>query len=130
MTDLSKLEEIWGIYEMTKVVHCITFDGANFFCRPVSGVAYDGDTIVCATAANTKKVAQADSLGRAAFYFYDTEKHHYACLSGPAEISRDRKWKEKLWRDDWTKYFPGGIDDEDYVILKMKIENIDYVTEV
>ena len=130
MTDLSKLNDVWGIFEKTRVCHCITYDGSNFFGRPMSGVMLEGDTIYSATFKESAKVAHTGAFGRVGFYFYDPEKFHYACLSGAGEILNDRAWKEKLWRDDWSKYFPGGVDDENYVILAMKIENVNYVTEV
>ncbi len=130
MADLSKLKDAWAIFEKTRVCHCITYDGKNFFCRPMGGVLLDGDTIYAATSKESAKVSQTGSFGRVGFYFYDTEKSHYACLSGAGEITNDRALKERLWHDDWDKYFTGGIDDENFVILAMKIEMVNYVTSV
>jgi len=130
MAGKSKLKDAWGIFEKTKVLHFITYDGKHFFCRPMSGVLIGGNTIYAATFIKSKKVAQTKYFGKGAFYVYDPKSHHYACISGKAEVGQEREWRKKLWHDDWKVYYKDGIDDKNYVYIKLKVENIDYVTDV
>jgi general stress protein 26 len=39
-------------------------------------------------------------------------------LTGEAVIHTERPWKELLWHEGDEKYYPAGIDDEDYCILE------------
>lgn len=130
MIDQEQLKKAWGIFEKTKVMHFITYDGTNLFCRPMSGIMPGGDTIYAVTFRPSKKVAHTQAVGKGAFYVYDPETHHYGSLSGPAEVGDDKEWRDKLWHDSFSQYFPGGVDDKNYVYIKLKIENVDLVTDV
>jgi general stress protein 26 len=55
--------------------------------------------------------------GNACLYFSDDDSFEAVCLYGKAEISRDRKHKELLWNEGDEKYYPKGIDDEDYSVI-------------
>lgn len=55
-------------------------------------------------------------------YFSDDADFEGICLFGKAVIHFDRKFKELLWNEGDEKYYPGGIDDEDYCILEIKAQ--------
>ena len=55
--------------------------------------------------------------GSACLYFSDDTKFEAVCLYGTAEVSTDRKYKELLWNEGDEKYYPKGIDDEDYCVI-------------
>ena len=130
MVDKEKLMKAWDVFKKTKVMHFITFDGDYFFCRPMSGILQGEDTIYAATSRDSKKVAHTKAFEKGAFYVYDPETHHYGSISGKAKVDDDKEWREKLWVDSFTEYFPGGVDDKDYVYIKLKIKNVDFVTDV
>ena len=130
MVDQEKLKQAWGIFEKAKVMHFITCDGNRLFCRPMSGILQGGDTIYAATFRKSNKVAHLNAMGKGAFYVYDPDTHHYGSFSGDAEVGDDKEWREKLWHDSFAQYFPGGVDDENYVYIKLKIDNVNFVTEV
>jgi len=44
---------------------------------------------------------------------------------GNVEIVTDKKIKKTLWLDWWIKYYPKGVDDEDYTILKLVPKTIE-----
>ena len=37
----------------------------------------------------------------------------------------DKKVKRELWLDWWDKYYPKGIEDEDYTILKLQPKTVE-----
>ena len=39
-------------------------------------------------------------------------------FKGKMEVFTDRQSKTRLWRDGFEMYYPKGIDDEDYSVLK------------
>ena len=55
-------------------------------------------------------------------YFSDNAAFEGICLFGKAVIHFDREYKELLWNEGDEKYYPGGIDDEDYCILEIKAQ--------
>jgi len=126
MAGKSKLKEAWAIFEKTEVFHLITCDGTRFFCRPMWGIL-SGNTIYTATSKKSRKVAHIKSSGRAAFYVYDPKTMNYACIAGTAELGNDRKWREKVWHDAMADYFPGGVDDKDFIYIKLKVGKVDFV---
>ncbi len=52
-------------------------------------------------------------------YFADDASFEGLCLYGKAVIHFEREYKELLWNEGDEKYYPKGIDDEDYCILEV-----------
>jgi general stress protein 26 len=61
--------------------------------------------------------------GCACLYFSDDNTFEAVCLCGKANISFDRKYKELLWNEGDEKYYPNGIDDEDYCVIEFIAES-------
>ena len=59
---------------------------------------------------------------RLCLYFSDDASFEGICLYGRAVIHFDRKYKELLWNAGDEKYYPKGIDDEDYCVLEFLAE--------
>ena len=51
-------------------------------------------------------------------YFSDDNSFEGICLFGRAETHFEREYTQLLWNDGDEKYYPKGIDDEDYCILE------------
>ena len=56
--------------------------------------------------------------GRASLYFSDDASFEGLNLTGNVTVHFERPWKEMLWHEGDEKYYPKGIDDEDYCILE------------
>jgi general stress protein 26 len=41
-------------------------------------------------------------------------------FGGDVEIINDMKIKKKIWLDWWTKYYPKGLEDPDYTLLRLR----------
>ena len=52
-------------------------------------------------------------------YFSDDASFEGLCLYGEAVIHFEREYKQLLWNPGDEKYYPKGIDDEDYCILEV-----------
>ena len=52
-------------------------------------------------------------------YFSDDTAFEGVCLYGRAVVHFDRAYKELLWNEGDEKYYPNGVDDEDYCILEI-----------
>ena len=40
-------------------------------------------------------------------------------LSGEIEEVADKQLKKQLWQDAWKMFWPGGVDDPEYIVLKL-----------
>lgn len=61
--------------------------------------------------------------GSACLYFSDDDSFEAVCLYGTAEVSTERRYRELLWNEGDEKYYPNGIDDEDYCIIVFTAES-------
>ena len=69
---------------------------------------------------NTSSAHVRDLLadGRASLYYADDDRFEGLNLTGRVTVHRERPWKELLWHEGDEKYYPRGIDDEDYCVLE------------
>ncbi len=54
----------------------------------------------------------------ACLYFSDDSAFEGLCLYGIIDVHFDRYYKELLWNEGDEKYYPEGIEDEDYCVLE------------
>ena len=64
------------------------------------------------------RVAQYKANPKASIYFCDAEGFKGMMLRGTMEILTDAKSKEMIWRDGDEQYYPGGVTDPNYCVLK------------
>jgi general stress protein 26 len=60
---------------------------------------------------------------KACIYFYDKHFFRGVMLKGTMEVLDDKKIKEELWQDEFSKYYTGGIDGGDFIIIKFTAES-------
>ena len=70
------------------------------------------------TNTSSARVAQYWENPRASVYFYDKRLFRGVMLVGTMEVLTDAESKEMIWRDGDTTYYPGGVADPDYCVLK------------
>lgn len=71
-------------------------------------------------------VARLREDDRACLYFSDSERFEGLCLTGRCLARREREFRELLWNDGDEKYYPQGIDDEDYCVLEFVADRGSY----
>lgn len=64
------------------------------------------------------RVRQFLSDNKACVYFCDSLFFRGAVLRGTMEVLTDAESKEMIWRDGDTEYYPAGVTDPDYCVLK------------
>ena len=64
------------------------------------------------------RVAHYKANPKASIYFCDAEGFKGMLLRGTMEVLTDAKSKEMIWRDGDTEYYPGGVTDPNYCVLK------------
>ncbi len=70
------------------------------------------------TNTSSMRVAQFLQNDRACVYFCDNRFFRGAMLRGTMEILTDAESKVMIWRDGDEEYYPKGVTDPDYCVLK------------
>jgi general stress protein 26 len=78
----------------------------------------DDFLIYLASDGQSHKFKQAAANPKTSVYFCNAQTPGGLMLCGTAETVTDAKLKQQLWQEDWTMYFPAGLKDPEYNILK------------
>ena len=70
------------------------------------------------TNTSSNRVAQYRNNPKACVYFYDKRFFRGVMLRGVMEVLEDSDSKELIWRDGDTMYYPKGVTDPDYCVLR------------
>jgi len=66
------------------------------------------------------KFKQIKANPKASVYFCNPQQIQGLMLTGEIEVVTDMNIKKQLWQDDWTIYYPSGLDGPEYNILCLK----------
>ena len=70
------------------------------------------------TNTSSMRVRQYLRNPRASIYFYDARFFRGVMFRGEMEVLQDPETKERIWRDGDTMYYPLGVTDPDYCVLR------------
>jgi general stress protein 26 len=69
------------------------------------------------------RIKQYKNNPKACIYFYDKRFFRGVMLKGTMKVLNDKKIKKELWKDEFEKYYTGGMDGGDFIIIKFTAEN-------
>jgi len=81
------------------------------------------ETFWFTTNTSSMRVAQYRINPNACIYFYDKRFFRGVMLKGKMEALEDAETKEMIWRDGDTMYYPGGVTDPDYCVLRLTAQS-------
>ncbi len=70
------------------------------------------------TNTSSMRVKQYSKNPKACVYFFDNRFFRGVMLKGAMEILQDNKTKEMIWKDGDEIYYPKGVTDPDYCVLR------------
>ncbi|MDR1387951.1 MAG: pyridoxamine 5'-phosphate oxidase family protein [Propionibacteriaceae bacterium] len=70
------------------------------------------------TNTSSMRVAQYRACPLAAIYFMDRRFFRGVMLRGRMEVCEDDRTKRMIWREGDTQYYPLGVTDPDYCVLR------------
>lgn len=119
MTETVK-NKLLKLVEDAKEAYVSSLDEAGFpHTRAMFSLMHDGlFTHYLSTNVSAEHTAQFRKDSRACLYFCEPSRFLGLNLIGTVEVCTDRKHREMLWHEGDEKYYPKGIDDEDYCVLK------------
>lgn len=80
-------------------------------------------TLYFSTNTSSEHVAQYRSNPKACVYFCDRRFFRGVMLRGTVEVLEDAEIKEALWQEGDTMYYPEGVTDPDYCVLKFSAQS-------
>ena len=89
--------------------------------RPMSNngkVEFDGD-VWFFSATDSRKVEEIQSDAEVELSFADIEHYRFISMSGEATIVRDAKKKRDLWVEELERWFDGGPESDEIVLIKV-----------
>ncbi len=70
------------------------------------------------TNTSSNKVSYLRKNRQASIYFVDKRFYRGVSLIGTMEVLDSSEDKERIWRDGDTMYYPKGVTDPDYCVLR------------
>ncbi len=70
------------------------------------------------TNTSSMRVAQFRLNAKACIYFCDKRFFRGVMLKGTVEVLEDKESKELIWREGDSIYYPNGVTDSDYCVLR------------
>ncbi|NVM35169.1 MAG: pyridoxamine 5'-phosphate oxidase family protein [Candidatus Lokiarchaeota archaeon] len=80
----------------------------------------DKYVIYFSTNTSSSKIDHIKENPKVSVYFCDTEDFKGVMFGGEAEIVEDMDIKRQFWLDTSIRYYPKGLEDPDYTILRFK----------
>ncbi len=75
-------------------------------------------TIWFSTNTSSKRIAQLKRDSKVCVYFVDMDQWKGLMLVGTVEVLQDMESRQRLWRPGYEKYYPLGVADPDYSVLR------------
>jgi general stress protein 26 len=78
------------------------------------------------TGVSSHKVSEVKSTPKVNVSFADPQNQNYVSITGAAELVRDRKKIDELWKPEFKMWFPKGKDDPEVALLRISLEKAEY----
>jgi general stress protein 26 len=75
---------------------------------------------------SSKRVRQFLKNSKASVYYCNEAQFKGLLFMGTMEVRTDHETKAFLWREGFESYYPKGVDDEDYCVLKFNADMVNY----
>jgi Uncharacterized stress protein (general stress protein 26) len=115
------VQTIGNLIDKQKVslISSVGFDGFPYTKAMLPPRKREGiTTFYFTTNTSSMRVAQYRENPKACIYFYNSRFFQGVMLKGLIEVLEDGESKEMIWREGDTMYYPKGVADPDYCVLK------------
>ncbi|MFX0069535.1 MAG: pyridoxamine 5'-phosphate oxidase family protein [Candidatus Hermodarchaeota archaeon] len=83
-------------------------------------IGYDDEFLVLiSTNTSSEKVKHIKNNPNIALYYCILEEYKGVMIRGCAKIESDLEFKKKIWEDSMKIYYPKGIEDPDFTLIRL-----------
>lgn len=122
------LDQINALIEETRdIVVCSVDENGCPNAKAMFKTEHEGlKTFLFSTNTSSQRVQQFTHNENACLYFLGRSQINGLMLTGKMEVCSDRELRARLWEDGNEQYYPLGIDDPDYTVLRFTAEKGNY----
>lgn len=126
MTLIEKLNELISGIEIAML--CSVHPAGHLHSRPMATQAVTDDGYLWFfTSAHSSKTDEVRNGDRQVNLAYaDPVTMRFVSISGPCELIRNHAIAAELWRDEYRRWFPQGLQDPDLILLKVTVDSAEY----
>ncbi|UCC20282.1 MAG: pyridoxamine 5'-phosphate oxidase family protein [Promethearchaeota archaeon] len=88
------------------------------FSKFFAGLDNEFDIFISTNTSSTKH-KHIQKNPKICVYYCDPEDFKGVMFGGEVEVIDDMDIKRKIWLDWWTRYYPEGLEDPDYLLLRL-----------
>jgi general stress protein 26 len=123
-----KARKLWQLVDEIRIAMLTTQDEGALRSRPMECVQVEDNdrTLWFFTSASSPKTAEVRDERHVNLALVDKAEQNYVSISGRATIVRDRAKAKELWSEEQRVWFPGGLDDPELALLKVRVEQAEY----
>lgn len=127
---LALMDEAEAVYLATigergpRIRALVNLRRADLFPGPSKIARADDFTVYLATSLASDKVRDIRNRAEVSLYYCEPKTFHGVTLNGKAEVLDDPELKKALWSWDWRVYWPRGANDPDYIVVRVKPDEI------
>lgn len=116
------------LIERSKIAMIGTVDDTGYpQIKAMLNLLHEGiSEIWFSTNTSSRRVSQIQRDGRSSVYYVDPEGFCGLLLSGMMEVLQDEDSRKKLWFDGSERYYPQGVNDPDYCVLRFTAHTGNY----
>ncbi|HOM02626.1 MAG TPA: pyridoxamine 5'-phosphate oxidase family protein [Acetivibrio sp.] len=121
-------KEAYELVQNAKIAYVSSVNSDGFpTIKAMLALHHDGMTThYFSTHLTSRRAAQFKQNPKASIYFCDDVEFKGLMLTGTVEVCTDRYHKELLWREGFEMYYPKGVEDDNYCVLKFTAEYGNY----
>lgn len=118
-------DELWSLIQRTQFAHISYIDEEDkpqtkmVFCSFHKGMS----RFYFSTNTSSHHVQQLIKRPQACVYISDSINFKGLMLNGEMVVHHDHDTKQLLWHDGDSRYYPKGVDDEDYTVLEFVVHS-------
>ena len=125
MDDNEGSKHLYDVVNDFDVAMLVTYTGDAIHARPMAMTHLDnGIGAYLVTNINSLKVDEISANPTALLTFQSARK--FASVRGELTVLHDRQLIEKMWKETWKVWFPGGKTDSKLCLLKVDAERAEY----
>lgn len=69
---------------------------------------------------SSPKIRRIVADPKACVYYSKPDEWRGLMIAGRLEVVEDEGLKKELWQKGWTMYYPGGVEDPDYAVIRLR----------
>lgn len=122
------LDQINALIDETRdIVVCSVDENGCPNAKAMFKTEHEGlKTFLFSTNTSSQRVQQFTYNRSACLYFLGRSQINGLMLSGKMKVCSERELRERLWVDGNEQFYPLGIDDPDYTVLRFTAEKGNY----